>query len=335
MAGPRAIDAVAGWLGRGAREADDRAGAPGPIPWDPIVLARVRHLHFTARVLADRIVLGEHRSRRTGQAVEFADYREYAPGMDPRGLDWKVLARSDRLVVRRYETETELPVTVVLDLSGDLGTGETGVGGLPSLTGTKAGYAITLAATMLYWFQRHGEPVGLRLIGGEGARWSDLPPRGGRSHLQLLFLALASVKPGGRAELSRTLTEVGARVRRRSLVTVITDGMEEPANWLPALRSFGRRGTDLRFVHLYDRRELTLDLPEARVLYSPEGGDELPIDAPGVRKDFRAVVEHYLGEVRTGVLAAGGQYIAAPTDAPMERVIRNLVQGGTRPVEMP
>lgn len=326
------LGAVAGLFGRAARVGAPEAPA---APWDATVLARVRHLHVTARVLADRIVLGEHRSRRVGQAIEFADYREYAAGMDPRGLDWKVLGRTDRLVVRRYEAETELPCTVVLDLSGDVGTGDTAVGGYPSLAGSKAGYAITLAATMLYWFQRHGEPVGLHIVGGEGVRFADLPPRGGRNHLQLLFLQLASARPGGRAELSRSLADVGARVRRRSLVSVITDGMEEPAVWLPALRAFGRRGTDLRFVHLYDRRELTLDLPEARILFSPEGGDELPIDAPGVRKDFRAVVEGYLAEVRSGVLAAGAQYVAAPTDAPMERVLREIVRGSTGPLELP
>ena len=93
---------------------------PDLAVWDPEVLARVRHLHLRARRLTDAMLMGEHRSRRVGQAVEFADYQEYLPGMDLRHLDWRVLARSDRLVVRRFETETQLPCTLVLDLSGDL-----------------------------------------------------------------------------------------------------------------------------------------------------------------------------------------------------------------------
>ena len=109
------------------------------MPWDPVVLSRVRHLHLRARVLTDALLMGNHRSRRVGQAIEFADYQEYAPGMDTRGLDWKVWARTDRLVVRRYETETELPCTVVLDLSGDLSTGESGASRLPDLDKSKAG----------------------------------------------------------------------------------------------------------------------------------------------------------------------------------------------------
>jgi uncharacterized protein (DUF58 family) len=315
--------------------ADHAISPPEAPPWDAEVLSRVRHLHVAARIVTDSLRMGEHRSRRVGQAVEFADHQEYVPGMDLRALDWKVLGRSDRLVVRRYETETELACTLVLDLSGDLGTGATARQGYPPLKGSKAGYAISLAATIAYWFHRHHEPVGLHLVGGDRIRWPVLPPRTGRNHLQSMFLQLAAARPGGRAELSRALGEVGRRVRRRSFVVVISDGMEEPSAWLPALQAFGRRGTDLRFVHLFDRRELTLDFDGSALFYSPEGGDALAVDPKGARKDFRQVVDAYLHEVRGGVVRAGGQYVPAATDVPLERVIRTIVHGGSLPVDVP
>lgn len=304
-------------------------GSQSAAAWDAEVLSRVRHLHLRARVLADRLLLGQHRARRVGQAIEFADYQDYVPGMDPRRIDWRALARSDRLLVRRYETETELPCTVVLDLSGDLGTGRTGRGGLPDLLGSKAGYAITLAATLLTWLHRQGEPVGLRLIGGEGIRHADLPPRRGRVHLQLQLLTLAQARPGGKAELGAALAALGARTRRRSLVAVLTDGMEEPATWLPALQSFARRGTDLRFVHLWDRKELQLGFDGAALFYSPEGGEALAIDPKGARAEFREVVQGWLSEVRGGVIAAGGQYVAGASDEPMERLVHRIARGGS------
>src|SRR5688500_8685098 len=144
--------------------------------------------------------MGEHRSRRVGQAVEFADYQEYLPGMDLRHLDWRVWGRSDRYVVKRYETETELACTVVLDLSGDMGTGEGAGNAFPDLDRSKAGYGIRLAATLLYFLHRHGEPVGLEIVAGD-VPWRSFPPRGSRNHLQQLFLALASARAGGRADL--------------------------------------------------------------------------------------------------------------------------------------
>lgn len=304
-------------------------------PWDPIVLSRIRDLHLRARILTDSLLMGGHRSRRVGQAVEFADYQEYTPGMSLRGLDWRVWARTDRYVVRRYETETELPCTVVLDLSGDLSTGEGGHGTLPDLDGTKAGYGITLAATLLYWLQRQGERVGLTIVGGEGAERRVFPPRGSKNHLQSLFAALASTKPGGRAGLGEALLDVGGRVRRRSLVAVISDGMEEVETWVPKLSALAQRGVDLRFFHLYDRGELNLSMTESSLVFSPEGGEAIAIDPEGVRNEFLEVVEQYFAQVRGGVLRFGGQYLPVPTDTSIERIVGVLTTGMTPPVEAP
>ncbi len=295
--------------------------------WDAEVLGRVRHLHLVARHLTDALLMGAHRSRRVGQAIEFADYQEYLPGMDLRRLDWRVWGRSDRYVVKRFETETELPCTVVLDLSGDLGTGTAASTSYPPLAGSKAGFAITLAATLLYALHRHGEPVGLELLAGEHVRHPSLPPRGGRNHLQTLFLTLASARPGGIANLHEALARVGSRVRRRSWVAVITDGMEEPSRWLPALAAFARRGTDTHLIHLFDPDELQLRLDRPVRLFSPEDGDELPVDPAGARGLFQQVVTAYLDEVKRGVLRFGGLYHAAPTDTRLERLLRQILRG--------
>ena len=304
------------------------------VPWDAEVLGRVRRLHIRARVVTDALMMGNHRSIRTGAAVEFADYQEYAPGMDLRGIDWRAWARTDRWMVKRYQTETELPCTVVVDLSGDSATGAGASRSLPELEATKAGAAITAAATLLYWFSRQSEPVGLKILGAS-APVSDLPPRRGRSHLQQCFLALAAARPGGRAELATALKQVGARARRRSLVIVITDGMEEPASWLPSLGAFTRRGADLRVLHLFDRAELRLELDDAALFYSPEGGEAVAVDAPGVRADFAAVVADYMDEVRSGAIRHGAQYLPMATDRPLEDLIRAVVHGRVEPAARP
>jgi hypothetical protein len=86
---------------------------------------------------------------------------------------------------------------------------------------------------------------------------------------------------------------------------------------------------------VYDRKELTLDFPKSALFFSPEGGEALPVDPKGARTDFQAVVAEWLQEVRHGVVRAGGQYVLAPTDGVLERVIRTLVHGGSLPVEVP
>jgi len=303
---------------------------PAPIsPLDSEALARVRRLHLRARTLTDSLLMGEHRSRRVGQAVEFADYREYAPGMDLRALDWRVLARTDRLVVKRFETETELPSTVVLDLSADMSTGHAGRGKLPDLEGSKAGFAITLAATLLTFLHRHGEPVGLELVGGDvigGVR--SFPSRGGRSHLQRLTAVLATARPSGVARLEDALLEVGRRSKRRSLVVVLTDGMEEPSAWLPSLGAIARRGSDLRLGLLYDPRELGLSVDHPALFYSPEGGATLDVDPVAARKVFDEVVLEHSEEVRAGVVRWGGRFTRLSSADPLENALRSLIIAG-------
>lgn len=299
--------------------------------WDPVVLSRVRHLHLRARQLTDALLQGEHRSRRVGAAVEFADFQEYVPGMDLRHLDWKVLARSDRTVIKRFETETELACTVVLDLSGDLATGSAGKAAYPDLDASKAGAAITMAATLLYFLHRHGEPVGLELVAGSVDAAFAPGSRGGSAHLQQLFLALATARPGGVAELAVALGRVGERVRRRSLVVVITDGMEEPEAWLPSIGALARRRVDLRFVHLHDPGEWSLAGDRPVIFYSPEGGDALPIDPDGARAAFAEVVRDYVREVRGGVVGWGGRYLSVSTADPLEASLRRIILAAPEP----
>lgn len=300
------------------------------MPWNPTVLQRVRHLHLRARTLTDSLLMGEHASRRVGEAVEFADYTEYTPGMDLRFADWKAYGRTDRLVVKRFQTETQLPCTVVLDLSGDLSTGEACRDEYPDLDGSKAGYAITLAATLLYFLHRHGEPVGLEVVAGKDVRWPSIPPRRGRGHLQRLFTMLAGAKPGGRADLRGALVNVGSRTPRRSWIAVLSDGMEEPSEWLPALAAFARRRTDLCFAHVYDPDEWALSLQRPAQFFSPEGGGDLAVDPQAAQEAFAAVVAEYVAEVESGVVRWGGRYVRVSTGHPMETAIARIVATGSQ-----
>ncbi|MEM6930427.1 MAG: hypothetical protein AAF602_26050, partial [Myxococcota bacterium] len=197
---------------------------------------------------------------------------------------------------------------------------------------SKAGYALVLAASLLYFLERHGEPVGLEIVAGDGITHRSIPPRSGQNHLQYLFLQLASVRPAGRADLSAALTRVGGRTRRRSFVAVISDGMEEPSRWLSTLAAFARRGADLRFFHLFDRGEWRLDFDQPSLFFSPEGGDAIAVDPQGALAAFEQVAQEYVAEVERGVVTVGGRYLPIATDVPLERVIRAAVldDRGTR-----
>lgn len=296
--------------------------------WDAEVLARIEHLHLRARELVLGFLHATHPSARSSRNVEFSEYKEYSPGDSLRDLDWRVAARSDRLVVRRHRAETELATTILVDASGDMGTGEAGLyGRRPPLDASKWGTAAVLCSTLAYWLHRRAEPVGLMVLGGEDVPWRYLPPRTGRTHLARILSTLGSARPAGEANLGQGITTLGSRLPRRSLAVIVSDLMEEPARWGPALVGLGERRADVRLVHLADPKELGLELREAGRLYSPEGGEELVTDPEDARAAFAEVVAAYQVEVAGWVRQARAQRIVAQTDASLQLPLSQLLRG--------
>jgi hypothetical protein len=288
-------------------------------------------LRLIARQAVDALEHGAHLARRFGESAEFVDYKDYVPGDDARAIDWRVFARSDRLVLRRHAAERQLPVTIVIDASADAGTG-------PELRAsplegrrTKLGFGVCLAATLAVFLSRLGEPVGLRVLAGADLPWRVLAPRRGRAHLHRLLAVLAAVRPEGKADLPAALAALGRSGRRRSTTFLISDLMEPAGGYAQSMRAFGCRIGDLRVAHLFDPDELDLRIGPAAQLYSPEGGAPIALDPVAARAVFREVVIDYLGETRAAVLSARGHYVAAPCDGSLGSVMTALLSGaGTK-----
>src|SRR3954471_18871915 len=144
----------------------DRAPSPGPSPRrrddparsgaspiDPQTLMRIKSLQMRARVAVEGFFKGIHRSPYHGFSVEFSEYRAYSPGDDPRYLDWRLYARSDRYYVKRFEDEPTLRCYLVLDTSRSMG--------YRSGAYSKSDYARTAAATIAYFLSTQRDAVGL------------------------------------------------------------------------------------------------------------------------------------------------------------------------------
>ena len=270
---------------------------------------------------------GAHRARRLGANVEFAEFKDYSPGDPLKDLDWKVLAKTDRLVTRRYQAETELGCHLVLDASGDLATGGAAVHSRPPLEGSKFGYAVCLLATLAVYLERHGEPVGLRVVAGQSSGHRSIPARSGKRHLAQILLALAEIRPGGKADLAQAFGPIADQSRRRSMVILVSDLMEEPEEWLSEVRAFGGRKTDFVALQVADRSELALGFDAPAIFVSPEDGQNLSVDPIGAADEFREVVAAFLSEVRQGIRREGGRHILAWTDQPMDAPLRRLIGG--------
>src|SRR5947207_12671732 len=180
---------------------------------DPKALMSIRNLELRARIVVEGFWNGLHRSPYHGFSVEFTEYRQYSPGDDPRYLDWRVFARSDRYFIKKFEDETNLRCHLLADNSRSMGYGSIGY--------TKAQYAATLAATLAHFVYLQGDAVGLLTFDEQIREY--LPARHRTGHLRHLMLALEKPTAGKFTNLGAPLKRIVEIVRKRGLMLLVSD----------------------------------------------------------------------------------------------------------------
>lgn len=281
---------------------------------------RIASLRIDADRLGASMYAGRHATSLRGTSVVFADHREYRPGDDPRTLDIRAYARTDRPVVRRFEHEGQVVGMVVLDASGSMDYASSAT--LP----TKHTHAATLLSGIAFLLARHGDRVGALRI--DDALRDDIAPSTRSDNLDRLMDALLSDVTAGRVtKLADALENARPSLPRRALVFVATDALEpEPlAKTLDHLVADGHFVTLLQVV---DPAELTLSFEGGSVFYGLEGEGDVIADADSLRERYVVAARAWVEDVRTRCHRAGVTHVLARTDDPPEHVLATLLGGG-------
>src|ERR1051325_8523755 len=188
------------------RDVSTAAGAPSSRLISPQALMAIKNLELRARIVVEGFWHGIHRSPYHGFSVEFTEYRQYSPGDDPRYLDWRLFARSDRYYIKKFEDETNLRCHFLVDNSRSMSYG--------SLPYTKAQYANTLAATLAYFLYLQGDAVGVLTFDEQIREY--LPARHRTGHLRHVMLALEKPAAGAATDLTAPLKRIVEMVRKRA-----------------------------------------------------------------------------------------------------------------------
>src|SRR4030081_519813 len=152
----------------------------------PEVLAGIADLELVARIVVEGLVSGLHRSPFHGSSAEFSQYRHYRPGDDLKYVDWKLVARTDRVYTKQFRETTNMAATIVLDTSASMSFPMS----FPKSV-SKHQFAVILAAALAYIVSAQGDAVGL--VAGDRM----LPARAGRHSLRALLAALGSLDATG------------------------------------------------------------------------------------------------------------------------------------------
>ncbi len=286
---------------------------------DPATLENLGTMQVRARALADGIIAGLHRSPHKGGSVEFAEYKEYAPGQDIRHIDWKVYAKSDRLVVKQFEDETNLRVYMVMDGSGSMDY-QSEDGPL-----TKLRYSAYLAAALAYLFLRQGDAVGA--LGFDDEVRQYLPASTRSSHLEDLFYLFDQLQSSRATRMDVALRTIAERARPRSLIAIFSDMLdanEEILNFLKVLRS---RKFEVALFHGLDPAELDLPFEGLTQFEGLEGEDALLVDPDDLRARYLELMREHLATIKSHCEQGDVEYVRYDTREPIEEVAMRFLRG--------
>lgn len=287
---------------------------------DPATLMRIRNLELRARLVVEGFLSGMHRSPYHGFSVEFTEYRQYTPGDDPRYLDWKLFARSDRYYLKRFEDETNLRCYLLVDLSRSMGYG--------SLAYDKATYAKTAAATIAYFLSQQRDGVGL--VTFDDVLHDYLPARHRPGHLHRIFVALERAPAGQATDIAVPLEQIAKTARKRGMVVLLSD-LLAPTDMLETRLGYLRsQGHEVVILRILDPAELTFPFHDPTMFLDVETGRELYVDPDGIRDRYREKFAAHAQSLKEICSRLGVDLYDLPTDQPLEHALFDLLNSRMR-----
>lgn len=283
---------------------------------DPTEVARLGGLEIVAQGVVEGFLSGLHRSPFRGFSVEFTEHRAYQPGDEPRYLDWRILARSDRLFVKQFEEETNLRAMILLDASRSMSWR-----GAPGRL-TKREYAQRLAAALGLILLRQRDATGL--ITFDDAVRQIVPPRVKSGQWRRLLQGIVALPEGRGTAAEAALRQVTSLLVRRGLVVLISDLLLDRDLALVALRFLRHRGHQVVVLHLMDPAERVLSGPPEVRFRDPESDQSLVVRPRELARAYRDAVQHEISAWRSACRRHGIAYHSVTTDEPFGRVLRRL-----------
>jgi uncharacterized protein (DUF58 family) len=244
---------------------------------DPAVLDRLEGLPLVARTVVEGFMAGHHRSPQRGSSVEFAQHRQYVPGDELRALDWKIFARSDRLVVKEFVAETNFSCHLLVDASESMAFG--------SLAWTKFDYARWCAAALAHLVIRQRDAAGLVLF-DQDVR-DKVPPRAGLHQENEMLQALERATPTGATGVGSVLHWIAGRLRRRGIVVIFSDFFDEEERLIAGVRRLIYGGHEPILFQVLDPQELEFDYTGLLRLDGLEGTGRLLVDPNAIRAAYK------------------------------------------------
>jgi uncharacterized protein (DUF58 family) len=280
--------------------------------FDESFLRKLERLSLVVRRRRAGQMRGERRSTKRGTSVEFADYRNYAPGDDLRHLDWNIYARLERPFVKLFEEEEDLAVHVVIDASRSMDWGDE--------PGNKFAYARRVAAALGYVALAAGDRLTVAAV-SDGRVAHVSPALRGRGQLHRLLALLESLSAQGTTDLDGALREYALAARRVGLLFLVSD-LFSPGGYRSGLSLLQGRGYEVNLLHVLAPDEVEPALAGDLRLHDVETGQAQEVTIDGaMRRLYRRHLDAWRDEIESFCLGRGINYVAVETSLPFDALI--------------
>jgi uncharacterized protein (DUF58 family) len=284
---------------------------------DPKVLARLEGLRLGARRSVEGYVSGVHHSPKRGASIEFAEHRDYAPGDDLRYLDWKVFGRTDKYYLKQFEEETNLVCYVLLDVSRSMQYRSSGA------VESKLDYARRLAATLSYLVLQQQDSVSLVTF-DESIR-TRVTPSGNPSHLKQILQVMDEASAEHKTATATIFHELAERFRRRGVVVVVSDLLDDVESMTGGLAHFRHRRHEVILWHVIDPAEAEFPFDEMTLFHGLEREPNVLADPRALRRAYLRQFADFVRRVQRACRQHQMDYVAMRTDRPIDVAISSFL----------
>jgi uncharacterized protein (DUF58 family) len=274
----------------------------------PEVLARISSLELIARSVVEGFIAGLHRSPYLGFSTDFAEHRQYMPGDDLRHLDWKLLARTDRLYIKKYQGDTNARIHLLIDSSASMGYASGEV--------SKLQYAQYLASSLAFLGVRQHDSIGL--VAFDEKVIEHVPPGSRSGHLRTVLGVIERLAPGRGTTIAEMLNRTAELLTRRGIVVLISDLYDEPEKIVEGLEHLRFRGNDVIVFHVMDQQELDFEFIEPVVLEDSETEEQLHVLPDVLRDEYLRTIRGHIGAIREGAARNRIDYEMHRTSEPLD-----------------
>jgi len=274
----------------------------------PEMLGKLGRLSIKSRTVVEGSVTGAHRSPFKGFSTEFADHREYVKGDDLRHLDWRVYARSERYYIKQYEENTNLKAYVLVDCSGSMAYSSNGI--------SKFEYACYLVAGLSYLIIKQQDSIGMAVFDEKIVNY--FPPKSTVSHLRTMLDTLKEMEIQRKTDTGVALHAMAEMLKRRGLIIIISDLLDEPEQVIRALAHFKQRRHDVIVLHVMDDYELNFPFEKVGEFLDMETGERVRIAPKEIMEEYTKEMTGFLDTYKSACFENGIDYVTINTKTPPE-----------------